>query len=134
MTYQLSDFPGIDPNHVAKLREIGLGSTDDLMRMWSNPATHATLVERSGIQEEQFVRLAAMARLSRVKNVGLTYLQLLVAGGIDGPRSLFGYTPETLVNHLGEVAKAQNLTGPVPTIVEVGPWFPAPKPVAAAAQ
>ncbi len=134
MTYQLSDFPGIDPNHVAKLREIGLGSTDDLMRMWSNPAKHATLVERSGIEEQHFVRLAAMARLSRVKNVGLTYLQVLVAAGIDGPRSLFAYTPEALVKHLEEVTKTQNLTGPVPTMAEVGPWFPAPKPVAAAAQ
>lgn len=134
MTYQLSEFPGIDPNHVAKLREIGIGSTDDLMRMWSNPSKHATLVERSGIAEEDFVRLTAMARLSRVKNVGLTYLEPLVAAGIDGPRSLFGYTPETLVKHLEEVTKAQNLTGPVPTILEVGPWFPAPKPVAAAAQ
>lgn len=133
MTYQLSEFPGTDPSHVAKLREMGIGTTDDLMRMWSNATKHATLVERSGIAEEHFVRLAAMSRLSRVKNVGLTYLELLVAAGIDGPRSLFGYKPETLVKHLEEVSKAQNLSGPVPTVVEVGPWFPAPKPVAAAA-
>ena len=59
---------------------------------------------------------------------GTKLLDHLGIRGIDGPKRLFKYTPETLVKHLGEVAAEKKLTGPVPTLQEITPWFENPKP------
>jgi hypothetical protein len=133
MTYKMSEFQDIDPGHVVKLREAGIESTDDLMRLWADQPKRAELVEKSGIDLERFTNLASMARLARVKNVGPKYVGVLLAAGIDGPKSLFEHTPEALVKRLGEVAAEKKLTSPVPTLEEVAPWFNDPKPVAAVA-
>ena len=131
MTYKMSDFQDIDPGHVVKLREAGIESTDDLMRLWADSPKRAELAEKSGIDLDRFTNLASMARLARVKNVGPKFVGVLMAAGIDGPKSLFEHTPEALVKRLGEVAAEKKLNSPVPTLEEVAPWFNDPKPVAA---
>ena len=131
MTYKMSDFQDIDPGHVVKLREAGIESTDDLMRLWADSPKRAELVEKSGIDLDRFTNLASMARLARVKNVGPKFVGVLMAAGIDGPKSLFEHTPEALVKRLGEVAAEKKLNSPVPTLEDVAPWFNDPKPVAA---
>lgn len=131
MTYKMSDFQDIDPGHVVKLREAGIESTDDLMRLWADSPKRAELAEKSGIDLDRFTNLASMARLARVKNVGPKFVGVLMAAGIDGPKSLFEHTPEALVKRLGEVAAEKKLNSPVPTLEDVAPWFNDPKPVAA---
>jgi len=99
------------------------------MRVWGDEPKRASLVEKTGISLEQFAKLAAMARLARVKNVGTKHVAVLLAAGIDGPKSLFEFTPETLVKRLGEVVAEKKLTSPVPTPTEIGTWFAEVKPV-----
>lgn len=134
MTYKMSEFQSIDPGHVVKLRENGIETTDDMMRLWADEPKRAALVTNTGIGLEHFTNLASMSRLARVKNVGPKFVGVLLAAGIDGPKSLFEHTPEALVKRLGEVAVEKKLTSPVPTLEEVGPWFGngvKPEPVAA---
>jgi len=133
MTYKMSEFQDIDPGHVVKLREAGIEDTDDLMRLWADQPKRAALVEKAGIDLDRFTKLASMARLARVKNVGPKFVGVLLAAGIDGPKSLFEHTPEALVKRLREVAAEKKMTSPVPTLEEVGPWFTDPKPVAVVA-
>jgi hypothetical protein len=83
----------------------------------------ASLVEKTGITMEQFTTFASMARLARVKNVGPKYVDVLLAAGIDGPKSLFEFAPETLAKRLGEVKVEKNLTSPVPPLAEITTWF-----------
>lgn len=128
MSLKMSEFHGIDPNHVATLRGAGIENTDDLMKIWSDKEKRAGLVASTGIAEDQFTKFAAMARLGRVKGMDLRHLNVLVAAGIDGPKRLFRHTPETLMKHLSEVAAERKLTGPVPTLAEIGPWFADQKP------
>ena len=128
MVVKMSDFHGIDSNHVTTLRVAGIENTDDLMNIWSDKDKRASLVVSTGISEEDFTRFAAMARLGRVKGMSLQHLDVLVAAGIDGPKRLFRYTPETLAKHLGEMVAEKKLAGPIPTIQEITPWFENPKP------
>ena len=128
MSLKMSEFHGIDPNHVTTLRVAGIENTDDLMKIWSDKEKRAGLVASTGIAEEDFSKFAAMARLGRVKGMDLRHLDVLVAAGIDGPKRLFRHTPETLLKHLGELAAVKKLTGPLPTLEEIGPWFANPKP------
>ena len=132
MTYKMSEFQSIDPGHVVKLREAGIENTDDMMRVWADQPKRSAMIEKSGIALEQFTNIASMSRLARVKNVGPKYVGVLLAAGIDGPKSLFEHTPEALVKRLGEVVAEKKLTSPVPTLDQVSPWFADLKPVAAA--
>jgi hypothetical protein len=128
MSLKMSDFRGIDPAHVMTLGEAGIGNTDQLMKVWMDREKRPALMESTGISEENFMKFAAMARLGRVRGMALGHLDTLVAAGIDGPKRLFSYTPETLEKHLGEVAAEKKLTSPVPTPEEIGIWFANAKP------
>lgn len=132
MTYKMSEFQSIEPGQIAKLHEAGIDTTDDMMRIWADQPKRAALVEKSGITLEQFTSMASMARLARVKNVGPTFVAVLLAAGIDGPKSLFEHTPDALVKRLGEVVIEKKLTSPAPTLEQVAGWFSEPKPAVAA--
>jgi hypothetical protein len=133
MTYKFSEFPGIDSSHVTKLREAGIESTDDMMRLWADEPKRGALVEKTGITLEQFAKYASMARLARVKNVGTKYVAVLLAAGIDGPKSLFEYTPESLVKRLAEVKAEKNLAVDAPGLADISGWFTDVKPAAVGA-
>ncbi|HSQ60933.1 MAG TPA: DUF4332 domain-containing protein [Acidobacteriota bacterium] len=128
MAAKMSELHGVDANHVTTLKVAGIENTDDLMKIWSDKEKRAGLVESTGIAEEQFMKFAGMARLSRVKAMGMQFLPILVAAGIDGPKRLFTYTPESLVNHLKETAADKKLADPVPTLEDVKSWYSDHKP------
>jgi len=134
VTYKMSEFQGINPEQVEKLREAGIENSDDMMRVWADQPKRIALATQTGIALDHFTDLVGMSRLARVKNVGPKYVGVLVAAGIDGPRSLFEHTPESLVKRLGEVATEKNLTSPVPTLEQVRPWFTDQISAAAAAK
>lgn len=123
MTYKFSEFVGIDQDDVAKLRKAAIENTDDMMRMWGDELKRPSLVETTGITLNQFAKLVSMARLARVKNVGPKYAEVLLAAGIDGPKSLFEYTPESLVKRLDEVKAEKKLKAAVPSLPEIENWF-----------
>ena len=131
MAYKMSEFQGINPAQIEKLREAGIENSDDMMRVWADQPNRTALLQKTGIALEHFTDLASMSRLARVKNVGPTYVGVLLAAGIDGPKSLFEYTPVSLVKRLGEVATEKNLTSPVPTLEQVSLWYADQKPVVA---
>jgi hypothetical protein len=133
MSYKMNEFTSIDPKFVAKLRDADIDNTDDMMRVWADQPKRAALVETTGISMEQFTTFASMARLARVKNVGPKYVDVLLAAGIDGPKSLFEFKPEALAKRLGEVKVEKNLTTPVPPLAEISNWFTDMKPTEVAA-
>lgn len=130
MTYKMIDLKGIDESQAAQLREAGIENTDEMMEHWTNQTKRTSLGARTGFSEDQLGRLAAMARVARMEGVGPKYAHLLVSAGVKGRKSLSTFTPEGLVQHLTDVSAAKSLKGPVPTIVEVRPWFAAPAPKA----
>jgi len=123
MTYKFSEFVGIDQDDVAKLRKAAIENTDDMMRMWGDELKRPSLVEKTGITMNQFAKLVSMARLARIKNVGPKYVEVLLAAGIDGPKSLFEYTPESLVKRLDEVKAEKKLKAELPALPEIENWF-----------
>jgi aminoglycoside phosphotransferase (APT) family kinase protein len=128
MSLKMSEFQRIDPAQVTSLATAGIENTDDLMKVWSDKEQRPGLVTRTGIPEENFMKFAAMARLGRVKGMSLQNLDVLVAAGIDGPKRLFSYTPETLERFLNEMAVDKKLTGTLPTTEEIAAWFANPRP------
>ena len=132
-TYKFSEFVGIDQDDVVKLRKAAIENTDDMMRIWGDELKRPSLVETTGITMNHFAKLVSMARLARVKNVGPKYVEVLLAAGIDGPKSLFEYSPESLVKRLEEVKAEKKLKAAVPELSEIEDWFTEVKPSIVAA-
>jgi uncharacterized protein DUF4332 len=128
MTYRMNEFTGIDQDHIAKLRKGGIENTDDMLRAWADQPNRDSLATKTGIDGKELARFAAMARLARVNHVGPKYVEVLLAAGIDGPKSLFEFKPDSLLKKLGEVTAEKKLTGPQPTSAEIGMWFEDAKP------
>ena len=128
MAVKMSEFHGIDPAHIAKLRDAKIEDTDHLMKIWADKDKRPALVASTGISEERFLEFAGMARLSRVKGMDLKYLNVLVAAGIDGPKKLFSYNAETLAKLLADTVAEKKITDPMPTHEELVIWYASPKP------
>lgn len=123
MNYKMTDLKGIDQYLTAKLKAAGIETTSEMMNAWLDPVRRAQVAASSGLSEEQFKRMVSLARMARMEGVGPRYAELLVTAGVIGTNSLSKHTPEALVKHLEEVSVAQHLSGPIPTIGEVGAWF-----------
>jgi hypothetical protein len=129
MNHKMTDLKGIDQDLVAKLKAAGVETTSEMMKVWHDPDQRAKLATTSGLSEEQFKRMVSLARMARMPGVGPKYAELLVTSGVIGRKSLSKHTPEGLVKHLAEVSASRKLTGPVPTLTEVGAWFAELKPL-----
>ena len=123
MTYKMSEFTSIGPNHVTKLREAGIENTDDMLRFWDDKSNRESLSTKTGIDMKKLEEFCSMARLARMENVGPKYVEVLLAAGIDGPNSLREYTPEALLTRLDDVKVEKKLTTPMPSKAEIGTWF-----------
>ena len=128
MTYKMNEFTGIDPKDITKLHEAGIENTDDMLRMWADQPNRDSLATKTGFDVKQLARFASMARLARVNNVGPKYVEVLMAAGIDGPKSLFEFNPESLLKKLGDVMAEKKMTMVLPTAAEIGTWFVDTKP------
>lgn len=128
MSHRMNEFTAIDPNDVTKMHAAGIENTDDMMRLWADQPQREALMEKTGFDKDQFTRFVSMSRLARVKNVGPKYVEVLLAAGIDGPKSLFEFEPEALAKRLGEIRTERNLKGPVPPLTEIETWFKDAKP------
>lgn len=123
MNYKMMDLKGINQDHVAKLKEAGVETTSDMMRVWLDRDRRTQVASSSGLSEEQFQRMVSMARVARMPGVGPKYVELLVTAGVIGRKSLAKHTPETLVKRLTELRESRVVAGPMPTAAEVGAWF-----------
>lgn len=123
MSHRMNEFTAIDPAHVTKLREAGIENTDDMMRLWADQTKRSALMEKTGINEVEFTRFVSMSRLARIKQVGPKYVEVLLAAGIDGPKSLFEFEPAALAKRLGEVKLEKGMTCPVPPLTEIETWY-----------
>jgi uncharacterized protein DUF4332 len=126
----MMDLKGIDPMLVARLRAAGVETTSDMVNVWLDRDGRGKFVTSSGLSEEQFQRMASVARVARMIGVGPKYAELLVTAGVIGRKSLSKHTPETLLKRLAEVKGLLSFAGAVPTSSEVTAWFAALKPEA----
>ena len=128
LNYKMSDLKGIDETQVAQLLQSNVENTDEMMNLWNDSARRLSVTAKTGLTDDQLTRLASMARVARLKGVGPKYADLLVTAGVRGRKSLATYTPEALVQRLGDVKAGRSLAGPLPTLVQVGDWLAQLKP------
>jgi predicted flap endonuclease-1-like 5' DNA nuclease len=117
------DIEGIGTVYAGKLNEVGIDTTDDLLRMAGPASGRRTLAAESGIDERQLLEWVNRADLMRVKGVGEEYSDLLEAAGVDSPTELANRNAANLHATMAELNAAKKLVRREPSLGEVERWI-----------
>jgi predicted RNA-binding protein with RPS1 domain len=114
---------GIGPAYAAKLNEIGVFTTDQLLEAGSSPKGREELAEKSGISEKMILTWVNHCDLYRINGVGAQFAELLEASGVDTVVELAQRNPENLAAKLAEVNAEKNLVNRLPDEGSVEDWI-----------
>jgi predicted flap endonuclease-1-like 5' DNA nuclease len=114
---------GIGPAYAAKLNEIGVLTTDQLLEAGSTAKGREELAEKSGISEKLILTWVNHCDLFRINGVGAQYAELLEAAGVDTVVELAQRNAENLATKLAEVNAEKNLVNRLPDEGSVGDWI-----------
>ncbi len=120
---KIVDIQGIGPAFAAKLTNIGIRSTEALLKKGSCPEDRKQLAETAGIGEQLILEWVNLADLYRIKGVGSQYSDLLEEAGVDTVVELATRVPENLLAKMQEVNTAKNLVNKMPGLKQVKAWI-----------
>jgi len=116
MPYKVIDIEGIGPTYAAKLNELGIFSTSDLLEKGGTKKGRTEIAEKTGIPESLVLTWVNHADLFRIKGVASQFSELLEAAGVDSVKEFAKRVPEHLHAKLIETNEKYGLSGKVPSI------------------
>lgn len=122
-SYPIEKIEGIGPVFGAKLKEVGIDTTGELLKAATTPAGRESLAEKTGLSTKQILEWANRADLMRIKGVGEEYGDLLEFAGVDTVKELQHRVAANLHKKLVEVNEAKNLVRRLPSEADVADWI-----------
>lgn len=123
MSYPVTDIDGIDDDAAARLKSVGIRSTERLLETARTMRGRKTLAGRTGFEEKQLLCWANVADRMRIKGVNRDYSQLLQAAGVDTVKELKYRNPANLARAMAEANKKSKLVRLVPSEKMVTRWI-----------
>ncbi len=120
--YKIEQVEGIGPAFGAKLKDVGLTTTDKYFKACRTKAERKALAQQTGIDEAKILKWANMTDLFRVKGIGAQYAELLEAAGVDTVKELAQRNAENLTKMMVEVNEKKKLVRLVPALKSVKGW------------
>lgn len=130
MPYSVKDLKDLSDAFAAKLKDIGVGTTEDLLEKAGSSAGRKQLAEDLGTQASQILTWVNEADLMRISGVAEGFSQLLEAAGVDTVKELATRNAENLTAKIAEVNEQMKLTGRVPNQEMVAGWIEQAKSLA----
>jgi predicted flap endonuclease-1-like 5' DNA nuclease len=119
---KLTEIEGIGATYAAKLEEVGVSSTEQLLESAASPQGRTHLATATGLSKKLILKWANRADLSRVKGIGEEYADLLEASGVDTVPALARRNPTNLTEKMAEVNEEKKLVRSVPSEKVVTKW------------
>lgn len=119
MAYKIDQIEGIGEAYAAKLQEVGIKTTDDLLEKCASKKGRATVAEETGISEKLILKWTNHADLFRVKGIAGQFAELLEAAGVDTVKEFRHRVAANLQPKLVEVNEEKHLCGRVPAVAEL---------------
>lgn len=113
---------GIGPVYAEKLKEIGIATTEALLKRGATPKGRQEIAEKTGISEKLILEWVNLADLFRIKGIGEEYSDLLEEAGVDTVPELAQRNPEHLYKALVETNAQKKLVRRLPTQADVASW------------
>ena len=121
--YKIEEIEGIGAVFGAKLREVGINSTDKLLAGTKTRKQRKDLAESTGISDKLILKFANMADLFRINGIGEEFSELLEVAGVDTVPELATRNAENLTAKMEEVNAVKKLTRRTPSLKEVEKWI-----------
>lgn len=123
MSYSIEKIEGIGPEYGAKLRDVDIQTTEDLLRRCGDKQGRAGVATETGISETHLLEWVNLADLMRINGVGEEFADLLEEAGVDTVKELATRNAENLAAAMAECNEKKNLTDRVPSADTVQGWI-----------
>jgi predicted flap endonuclease-1-like 5' DNA nuclease len=115
MAYPITQIEGIGETYGARLRELGIQTTADLLSRCGSRTGRKQLSEAAEIPETLILTWTNHADLMRIKGIGGQYSELLEAAGVDSVAELKQRNAANLHARLLAVNEEFGLSGNIPS-------------------
>jgi len=119
---KINAIEGIGDVYGAKLVEVGIKKTEDLLASAADPKSRKELAAAIGVEPAKVLHWANRADLFRIKGIGEEYSDLLEATGVDTVPELAQRNAENLYKKMLEVNEDKKLVRRPPTLKQVQDW------------
>ena len=119
---KLTTIEGIGDTFAAKLKAMGVGSVESLLKKGSTPQGRKEIVESSGMDAKRIMKFVNHADLMRVKGIGGEYSELLEAAGVDTVVELATRNAANLHKKMKEINADKKLVRQVAAQSQVEDW------------
>lgn len=120
---KLIEVEGIGAAYTAKLGEMGITTTEQLLQAGSTPKGRKSISDETGISSKLILEWVNRADLFRVKGIGEEYTDLLEVAGVDTVPELAQRNAANLHGTLVEINEEKKLVRRVPSESQVQAWI-----------
>lgn len=122
MSYKIEKIEGVGPKFAAKLGNVGISNTRQLLERAATRKGRKDLAAEAGIEEKLILKWANMCDLMRIKGVGEEYSELLEYAGVDTVKELAKRKPDNLHKAMLEANGKRKLVRQPPGASQVESW------------
>jgi predicted flap endonuclease-1-like 5' DNA nuclease len=119
---KVSDIEGIGSANAQKLSDIGISTTEALLKQGASKKGRKEIADKSSISEKLILKWVNRADLARIKGIGEEYADLLEVAGVDTVPELAQRNTENLYNKMVEVNAEKKMVRQVPAKSKVEDW------------
>jgi hypothetical protein len=121
--HSIGEVEDIDGVNEAKLTDLGIRTTDDLLARAATPGGRTELAGALGVTDREILKWANCADLMRVDGIGMQFADLLEEAGVDTIPELAQRNAGNLHARVVAVNTERQLSGRAPTAQEVERWI-----------
>ena len=119
----ITTIEGIGLSYAARLRRVGLRTTESLLKAGASKRGRADLSKRTGISETLILEWVNLADLMRIKGIGEEYSDLLEEAGVDTVKELRVRRPDHLYQTIVKTNEKKRLVRRIPSQRAVTSWI-----------
>jgi predicted RecB family nuclease len=123
VSYSIRVIAGIGPAMAAKLRSLGIRTTEKLLEASKTAKNRKILAEKLGVDEQIVLRWANLADRMRIRGVREPYAELLKDAGVDTIRELKFRNPSRLAEAMAAANARRKRVDLLPTAKRVEHWI-----------
>lgn len=125
MSYPIRKIAGIGPAMSARLKALGIRTTEKLLEASSTAKDRKILAEKLEVSEQTVLRWANLADRMRIKGVREPYAELLKDAGVDTVKELKHRNPGRLAEAMAEANAKRKRVQALPSEKRVEHWIEA---------
>jgi predicted flap endonuclease-1-like 5' DNA nuclease len=123
LSYPLTAIAGIGPAMTARLKALGIRTTEKLLEASKTAKERKILAEKLDVSEQTVLRWANLADRMRIKGVREPYAELLKDAGVDTVRELKHRNPGRLAEAMSEANRKHKRVRLLPSERRIAGWI-----------